>query len=218
MAVVLLLVSGAYLLGSIPTANIAARLFGGVDLRRFGSGSITSSNVGQLLGKKVQVVVGVLDGLKGMAPVWVAQALGLGIGLQLLAGGMAVVGHNWCCFLKFEGGRGLATAAGVVLAAAPWQGIPIGATIGLGVLLFRNVPLMMGVGVVTAPVWGMLWEQSPSYVQGLTGIVLVLLAKRLAGNRSAKLPAEGKGSVFLYRLLYDRDIKDRRAWVKRASA
>ena len=111
----------------------------------------------------------------------------------------------------------MAPAAGVVLAAAPWQLVPIGATLLLGILLFRNVPLMMGITALLTPVWGRLWEADPRYVQGMAGIVLILIAKRFLGNRSTRLPAEGRARVFVYRLLYDRDIKDRDQWVKRAT-
>ncbi len=82
-------------------------------------------------------------------------------------------------------------------------------------MLFKNVPLMMGIAMALLPAWGIAWEQDPVYVRGITFIVLVLIFKRLLGNRSVKMPTAGKGKVLLYRLLYDRDIKDRDEWVRR---
>ena len=216
MLLMTLLLVGSYLLGSIPTANIVSRSLKGVDLRSFGSKSVTSSNAGQLLGKRVQTVVGVLDILKGSIAVWVAQALGMGVQTQMLAGACAVAGHNWSIFLRFHGGRGLATAIGVVLGAAPLQLVPFTSFAVLTILLFKNVPLMMGIAMLLLPVWGVLWEQDPAYIRGISGILVLMIAKRLAGNGPAG-PVEGGSKVFLYRLLFDRDIKDRNEWVRRGA-
>ena len=217
MLLMVLLFVGSYLLGSVPTANIVSRTLKGVDLRSFGSKSVTSSNAGQLLGRRIQTVVGILDIMKGGIAVWAAQALGFGVHVQMMAGAWAITGHNWSIFLRFAGGRGLATAIGVVLGAAPWQLIPF-VSFALGtVLLFKNVPLMMGIAMLLVPVWGVIWKQDPAYILGTSGIVLLLITKRLAGNGRTG-PAEDGARVYLYRLLYDRDIKNRDEWVRRGAS
>ena len=114
----------SYLLGSIPTSNIAARLRG-VDLRTVGSGNPGFTNVLRTLGPRVAAPVLIVDVAKGVAAVlFVAGTLGtessLGhTGISLAAGLAAVAGHIWPIFARFRGGKGVATACGVFAAMAP---------------------------------------------------------------------------------------------------
>ncbi|HET6610430.1 MAG TPA: glycerol-3-phosphate 1-O-acyltransferase PlsY [Kofleriaceae bacterium] len=122
MALAALFVAGAYLLGSIPFGLLFARLRG-VDIRAVGSGNIGATNVARNLGKRLGVVVLLCDALKGALPVALALAIGLGdrAGDAALAvtGGAAICGHCFPVWLKFRGGKGVATAFGVFLAASP---------------------------------------------------------------------------------------------------
>lgn len=115
-------VVGAYLLGSIPFGLVLARLRG-VDIRTVGSGNIGATNVARNLGKRLGVVVLLLDALKGALPMAVAIAIGLGdrAGEMSLAatGAAAISGHCFPVWLKFRGGKGVATAFGVFLTASP---------------------------------------------------------------------------------------------------
>jgi glycerol-3-phosphate acyltransferase PlsY len=114
----------SYLLGSIPTSDIAARLRG-VDLRTIGSGNPGFTNVLRTLGPRVATPVLIVDVAKGAAAVmFVAATLGAGsslgpTGIRLAAGLAAVAGHIWPVFARFRGGKGVATACGVFAAMAP---------------------------------------------------------------------------------------------------
>jgi acyl phosphate:glycerol-3-phosphate acyltransferase len=107
----------AYLLGSLPSGHLAGRLRG-VDLRQVGSGNVGAANVFRTLGKKMGIAVLVADIGKGVAAVLVAQAL-TDDWWPLVAGVVAVAGHIFPVWLRFRGGKGVATAAGVVIGLMP---------------------------------------------------------------------------------------------------
>lgn len=110
----------SYLVGAIPTSLLAARL-AGVDLRQVGSGNLGATNLFRALGWKFAVPVGLFDAAKGAVPVMVfAPRAGAGIGIALLLGSCAIVGHVFSVFVRFRGGKGVATTAGAVLGLAPW--------------------------------------------------------------------------------------------------
>ncbi len=112
--------AGAYLLGAVPTSLVVARLFGGLDLRAVGSGNLGATNLFRAMGWKAAVPVGLFDLLKGTAPVLLAHGAGGPTWFPLAVGLAAVVGHVFSPFVGFRGGKGVATAAGVFLALAPW--------------------------------------------------------------------------------------------------
>lgn len=117
----------AYLLGSIPTGYLVARARG-IDIRKIGSGNIGATNVFRVVGKPAGVFVLIVDGLKGYAAcAWLAdfilqraseQALPLDT-VRVTAGLAVILGHNFTCWLKFRGGKGIATSAGVLAALVP---------------------------------------------------------------------------------------------------
>lgn len=112
----------SYLLGSIPTGFMAGRLRG-IDIRKVGSGNIGATNVLRILGKRAGITVLALDALKGfVACRWVPLlfASNPSEDLQIVAGLAAILGHNYTCWLKFKGGKGIATSAGVLLGWLPW--------------------------------------------------------------------------------------------------
>jgi glycerol-3-phosphate acyltransferase PlsY len=108
----------SYLLGSIPIGFLIAKSKG-IDIRTIGSGNIGATNVGRALGKKWQFIVLVLDAFKGVFAVLFAYFLfknseNYKAFTPLLAGACAILGHNWTIFLKFKGGKGVSTTAGVI--------------------------------------------------------------------------------------------------------
>ena len=116
-----------YLLGSIPTGYLAGRLRG-IDIRQSGSGNIGATNVFRVLGKPAGIVVLVIDGLKGYAACawaadlvmhWLQTDIGEADALRITAGLAAILGHNFTCWLRFRGGKGIATSAGVLAALVP---------------------------------------------------------------------------------------------------
>jgi glycerol-3-phosphate acyltransferase PlsY len=111
---------GCYLLGSIPTSYLVLKALKGRDLRTIGSGNLGATNLYRALGWRVAVPVGLFDALKGAVPVaLVGPWAKLGVIGSLVLGVVAVIGHVFPVFLKFKGGKGVATSAGVVLGLAP---------------------------------------------------------------------------------------------------
>jgi glycerol-3-phosphate acyltransferase PlsY len=107
----------AYLIGSIPFGIILAKSFGGVDVRKAGSGNIGATNVARVAGPLPGILTLVLDGLKGVATVWLAARLTNESALWMtIAGLSALLGHCFPVWLRFRGGKGVATAAGMFLA------------------------------------------------------------------------------------------------------
>jgi acyl phosphate:glycerol-3-phosphate acyltransferase len=109
----------AYLIGSIPFALLLARRWGGHDLHRVGSGNIGAANVLRASGVRAGIVVAVLDIAKGSAGVLVADRIAGADHTSALAGFAAVVGHIYPVWLRFRGGKGVATACGVFTVLAP---------------------------------------------------------------------------------------------------
>jgi len=117
----ILLICGAYLLGSIPFGVILAKLFGGADVRKAGSRNIGATNVARVAGPAAGILTLVLDTTKGAVAVIAAgQLSNESAPLMMIAGFAALVGHCYPVWLKFKGGKGVATAAGVFLALCPW--------------------------------------------------------------------------------------------------
>ena len=160
----LLLIPVAYLVGSIPFGLIVG-LAKGVDPRTAGSGNIGATNVARLLGKQWFFVVFILDMCKSLIPMLIASAIAHRIAdeqrdwtiylLWLLVGFAAVLGHMFSVFLKFTGGKGVATSAGVMLGLWPYFTLPGAIAIGVFLLVFfawRYISLGSIVGAVTVPI------------------------------------------------------------------
>ena len=114
-----LAIIAAYLIGSIPFALILARRWGASDLRLVGSGNLGAANVMRASGVTAGVLVAALDMAKGAASVWLAERLGSGPALSAAAGLAAIVGHIYPVWLRFRGGKGVATACGVFSVLTP---------------------------------------------------------------------------------------------------
>jgi len=108
----------SYLLGSVPTGYILGSM-AGVDVRKEGSGNVGATNVARVLGKGRGALTLIADAAKGWLPVFAAQQLEMSVLTATLAGVAAFLGHLYSVFLRFEGGKGVATAFGVFLALAP---------------------------------------------------------------------------------------------------
>jgi acyl phosphate:glycerol-3-phosphate acyltransferase len=114
------LLLAAYLLGSIPFAIISSRLFGLADPRQYGSGNPGATNVLRSGNKAAAALTLAGDCAKGWLAVWAAGALGFGPGEAALAGLFAFLGHAFSVFLRFKGGKGVATALGVLAGINGW--------------------------------------------------------------------------------------------------
>ncbi|MFC1556296.1 glycerol-3-phosphate 1-O-acyltransferase PlsY [candidate division KSB1 bacterium] len=115
----------SYLIGSIPTSVIAGKLFKGIDIRKHGSGNAGATNVVRVMGWKIGVGVLLLDMAKGFVATYYFSQIGMDSVpldhsiVQLIAGFTAVFGHIWSVFVKFKGGKGVATAGGMAYGLAP---------------------------------------------------------------------------------------------------
>jgi acyl phosphate:glycerol-3-phosphate acyltransferase len=114
------IVIGAYLIGSVPFALLLARRWGGADLRRIGSGNLGAANVLRASGVKAGVLVAVLDITKGAVSVMLAQRFADHAAAPAAAGLAAIVGHIYPVWLRFRGGKGVATACGVFSVLTPF--------------------------------------------------------------------------------------------------
>ncbi|MBU2257621.1 MAG: glycerol-3-phosphate acyltransferase, partial [Candidatus Omnitrophica bacterium] len=108
----------SYLIGSIPTAYIFAKVLKGIDIRKTGSGNVGATNAARILGKKTAIVILSLDILKGLLPViFLGDLISPQVGLnqevlRIMLGFSSIAGHNWTIFLGFRGGKGIATTLG----------------------------------------------------------------------------------------------------------
>lgn len=199
-----LLLAGSYLLGSIPFAQVLARLHG-VDLRETGTGNVGAGNLSRSVGWGWGTLAAVLDGLKGLLPVALALASGLGPGASGLAGIAAVVGHNWSIFMKGRSGRGLAAAAGMVLALHPtlvvWTG------------LWALAGWRIGGGLAGFFGWGLLPIVSVALGRPITeSLVVLLLSTVLIGRRmQGNLGDSMEWADMMRRAIFDREPSAERA-------
>lgn len=171
----------AYLLGSISFGLLAAKR-AGVDLREVGSGNIGATNVGRALGKRTGRVVLLLDAAKGAGPALAAWRLfGLDDPWTAAVGVAAVVGHCFPVWHRFRGGKGAATAAGVMLALVPYAGLAAAVTyVGLKKLTKRASVGSLGGALLGAVIAAALLGPSPrSY---MTGAILAVVTLRHASN------------------------------------
>ena len=146
-----LAIIGAYIIGSFPSAYIAGRLRGGIDIRQTGSRNMGAMNVFYKVGFVEGLLVLAVDIGKGAAAVALARFLGVPEVFQLLAGVAVVLGHSFPIFLKFRGGKGGATCIGVLIFLMPW-GIPFYAAIfGLTLLITRFPTLSYSVAFLCFP-------------------------------------------------------------------
>ncbi len=135
----------AYLIGSIPFSFLLAKILGGVDIRKVGSGNVGAANLARSLGLGKGIAGLLLDAAKGVAAVLLARLIAgggaPGLPLEPLAGGMAVIGHMYTPFLGFKGGKGVATGAGVFGVLAPRALLVAVAVFAIVLLLSRLVSL-----------------------------------------------------------------------------
>jgi glycerol-3-phosphate acyltransferase PlsY len=128
----------SYLLGAIPTSYLTARTFRGIDLREHGSRNLGATNLYRVLGWRFAIPVGLFDAAKGAIPVLVfAPRVSSSQLVALLCGVVAILGHVFSVFVRFRGGKGVATAAGVMLALTP-------AALGIAALVWAVLVYVTG--------------------------------------------------------------------------
>ena len=214
MLEVVLLTVGSYLIGAIPTAYIAGRLLKGIDIREHGSANVGASNVWQSVAKWAVVPVGLLEIAQGMTGILIAKGLDQSVEVQVLAGLAAIAGHNWSLYLHFTGGSGVGLSIGFMLVLSPVALVAFTAVSLLGVAL-RSVPVAVGLALTLTPLAALAVGQSAAIVVGCMAMAAIVLTKRVLTNRIAVPEGLDWRDVLLNRLLFDRDMRDRDAWVRR---
>ncbi len=173
-----ILVLFGYLLGSVPTGYLVGRGFG-VDVRTVGSGNIGTANVLRAAGKWAAILTLVGDMLKGLAPVVLARLATDNLWVHAGVALAAVVGHCWPVFLKFKGGKAVATGAGTSIGLAPVVGLGLFAFWWAVVLVSRYTSLGAIAVMVVSPVVFVLTGQPLAYVMyAVVGGLLVLWRHR----------------------------------------
>lgn len=217
MAKAILLVAGSYLLGSIPSAYIAGRSIKGIDLREYGSGTVSGTGVYYHVAKWAVVIVGIFDIAKAAFPTWLGRELGLGLPVALAAGLAAAIGHNWPIYLRFQGGRGISTFIGTLLFTFSWGILLVATGGGIGRLLkYTALGSFLALAILPLASWAA--GQPSAVTWGCLGMLLITIGKRLEANRIPLPPGIERQRVLIRRLLFDRDIQHGGAWVSRKPA
>jgi glycerol-3-phosphate acyltransferase PlsY len=205
----------SYAVGSLPPTYLVARWRKGIDLRRYGSGTVGGSNLAVQLGWGWAIVIGALDWVKGLAPALLARVGGLDWGNVALINLATVIGHNWSFYLGFKGGRGIAVTIGVLFVWDLRLALAFLVIIGIGWLIKQGAPSCMLALVLLAPTaW--LIECPREIVWGSVGLLFIATLKRLEANR-LPLPqdAREKRIVLWRRFWFDRDIPSDQLWQER---
>jgi glycerol-3-phosphate acyltransferase PlsY len=191
----LLALSAAYLVGSLSFAVLISRLMGLADPRSYGSRNPGATNVLRSGNRAAAVLTLALDALKGYVPVLLVllhgPRFGLGETAAAFVGLAAFLGHLWPVFFRFQGGKGVATAAGVLMALNPWLGLATLATWVIIAAFFRYSSLASVVAAVFAPFYqALIWGLQPG-ILALVGMSLLLvwrhegnIRKLIAGTES----------------------------------
>jgi glycerol-3-phosphate acyltransferase PlsY len=170
----------AYLLGSVPTGYLVG-YFSGVDVRKAGSGNVGATNVARVIGRRQGIWTLIADSAKGFIPVVVAVELGFDATARALVGAAAFLGHLYPIFLKFSGGKGVATALGVILGLAPLATVCLMGLFGLVVLTTRIVSLSSIAGAVAAPFVLWLFDHPPALTI-MAAFLAAMIILRHRGN------------------------------------
>jgi glycerol-3-phosphate acyltransferase PlsY len=184
---ILLIVAASYLLGSIPTGYLLVRLFRHQDIRQAGSGNIGATNVLRAGGKGLGAATFLLDMFKGCSAVWLGALLG---GLLLphcplrdaeaLAALCAVLGHVFPVWLRFRGGKGVATGFGVFLAATPLAALAAISVFFLVLAISRYVSLASILGAASFPLFAIFLvhgDRPPIFIAVEIAVALIIIVK-----------------------------------------
>jgi len=166
-----------YLFGSFPSGYLAGRVFKGIDIRSFGSGSTGATNVLRHIGKRAAILVFLIDVFKGVLSILLAKYFLLNDSWQVAVGLSTLIGHIWPVWLNWRGGKAVATGLGIFLGLS-WQ-VGLG-TLGIFILvitLFRIVSLASVVAALTLPLMMFISFNSSNF--SLPFLVISLLAMTL---------------------------------------
>ena len=184
----------SYLIGSIPFALIIGKTFFDIDIRNHGSGNIGTTNTFRILGKKAGIIVLILDFLKGMIPVYIAMLVNTELPL-ILVGLCAALGHVYSIFLKFKGGKAVATGAGVILAVQPLIFLVLLTAFLITLYIFKYVSLGSIVGVTTLFILSLFTDDLTFKIVSLL-LLIIIIYKHLSNIKRIMNKTEPKVKLF----------------------
>lgn len=205
-----------YFTGSVPSAFLVTKLCGTQNLLEVGSGTLGSSNVVKHTGLVPGIVVGAYDLIaKGTLPVLVMHSLDVDILVQGMGILMLLIGHNWSIFTKFRGGRGVITAIGALIGLGIWgEIILLGIGLGLiGRLFYKDTGFWTFVSMIMLPMTCYTLGRSMEIIYLVGTMIALLIIKRLTANWRID-SSESFKMILLRRLVWDRDIGPKQAWVE----
>lgn len=195
--------AASYLTGSVPTGYIFGRLIKGVDIREFGSGNIGATNTIRVIGKMPGLIVLIIDIFKGFLCVTYIASFFMHFSpaarpelYRIIAGLTAIAGHNWTVFLKFKGGKGVATSAGVMMGLAPgifWLGFLVWL---ITFLMSGYVSIASIIASVSIPVLALVSNQPTELTVFFSVLCLAIVYKHRPNLRRLKNKEEKKISLF----------------------
>lgn len=163
----------SYLIGSIPFGLVLGKT-AGIDVRKDGSGNIGATNVSRLVGKKIGALTLLLDAAKGLVPMLVASRIGVDVNIVMLCGAASFTGHLFPLYLRFRGGKGVATALGVFLYLSPVALLVSAGVFFLAVALsgYVSVGSLLASGLMPAVIFFQQGAGSSFYLSLFVGLLI----------------------------------------------
>ena len=208
-----------YLIGAIPISYLLGKFWAKIDIRVHGSRNVGASNLAVHGGKNIGIIAGLMDCLiKGTFTIlFLDVILGMNSYFLLIASMSVIAGHNWSIFIGFEGGRGIATAFGLLMGFQMWEEILV-LTVLLGIIgrliLYKDSGVWCFISFGSLPLLCFAFQEQTHIIvfSVLLGVMLIL--KRLMSNGNNIRKGSLK-STLLCRLVFDRDIPSKTSWLDR---
>ena len=212
----------SYFWGAIPTAYLIAKYYAKIDITKRGSQNIGASNLATSTNQLIGYLIGIFDAFgKGSLPILIFLYI---IPTQyeitpILCGLASIAGHNWSPYIKFKGGRGLSTTIGVLFAFQMWPHILLG-TLFIGIMgriMTKDNAFWTFVTIIMLPIITMATTTQiieSSLIISL-GITCLLIGKRITSNSRPNLENNKYREILIYRIIWDRDIKNNKKWINR---
>ena len=210
---------GCYLIGAIPISYLLGRFWAKIDIRTYGSRNIGASNLAVHGGKSIGIIAGLMDCLiKGTFTVlFLDVILGMDPYFLLIASMSLVAGHNWSVFIGLEGGRGIATAFGLLIGFQMWEEILV-LTVFIGIIgrliWYKDSGFWCFISFGLLPLLCFAFQEQTHIIVFSVLLGVMLISKRLMSNGDIIRKGSVK-STLLCRLVFDRDILSKTSWLER---
>jgi len=207
-----------YLIGGFPSAYIWSKIARNIDIQKVGTGNNGASNVYSNVGKSSGLFVFLFDALiKGYLPTFLLLRLEIPNGVLILSLLSLIAGHNWSVFLRFKGGRGVASSIGVILGLGMWWQMIImvigPGLIGRGLIYKDSAPWTI-VSLILLIFISLFYESQYFDTWFLIGLLVLIISKRILSNVYISYLKRNFLKVLFLRIVFDRDVADKTDWVK----